>query len=260
MVTLSQRQNTILCGVVETYIETSQPVGSRLIAEKYAFSFSPATIRNEMGCLEEQGYLMHPHTSAGRVPTDQGYRHYLDHTPFEQVLPQEYFDRVAEELSSGVEEGGTAPFWDRVSSFLSSMSHEVSLTLLPFARPLSPEKEEQLKISLQGVTHILEKPEFQDLRKIKMLLQAFEEKGALTRWVLKNAPAEHVSVSIGHEHAYEALEDCAIVTARYAAGKDRQGAIAVLGPKRMPYRQLVPLVSHMAYVVGTLIENIDPEG
>ncbi len=260
METLSRRQNTILCGVVETHIETSQPVGSRLIAEKYAFSFSPATIRNEMGSLEERGYLTHPHTSSGRVPTDRGYRYYLDHTPFEQVLPQEYFEKLTEELSFSAEETRTGQFGDRVSSFLSSMSQEVSLTLLPFPRPLSSEKEEGLKISLQGLTHILEKPEFQDVRKIKMLLQAFEEKGTLTRWVLKNASTDHVSVSVGHEHAYEALEDCAIVTACYAVGKNRQGAIAILGPKRMSYRQVIPLVSRMARVVGTLIESVDLEG
>ncbi len=259
METLSRRQDTILCGVVETHIETSQPVGSRLIAEKYAFSFSPATIRNEMGSLEEQGYLTHPHTSSGRVPTDRGYRYYLDHTPFEQVLPQEYFDKVTEELSPTAEDVRVGLFWDRVSSFLSSMSQEVSLALLPFSRPLSSENEEGLQISLQGLAHILEKPEFQDVRKARTLLQAFEEKVALTRWVLRNASTEHVSVSVGHEHAHEALEDCAIVTARYAVGEDRQGAIAILGPKRMLYRKIIPLVSRMAHVVGTLIESVHTE-
>ncbi|MBI4711029.1 MAG: hypothetical protein HY767_00985, partial [Candidatus Omnitrophica bacterium] len=84
METLSLRQNDILRGVIETHIETTQPVGSRSIAEKYAISFSPATIRHEMGALEEMGYLTHPHTSSGRLPTDHGYRYYLDHTSFEE--------------------------------------------------------------------------------------------------------------------------------------------------------------------------------
>ncbi len=259
METLSQRQNTILRGVVETHIETSQPVGSRLIAEKYAFSFSPATIRNEMGCLEEQGYLTHPHTSSGRVPTDRGYRYYLDHTPFEQAPSWDDFDRVAEELSSSVAAGGERRFWDQVALFLFLMTHEVSLTLLPFPGPFPSEKEETPRISLQGLTNILEKPEFQDLGRIRSLLQALEEKGTLTRWILKNASGEQVSVLVGREHAYEALEDCAIVTARYAAGKEHQGAIAVLGPKRMPYRLVVPLVSRVSHVIGELIENLDLE-
>lgn len=259
MAMLSQRQNTILCGVVETHIETSQPVGSRLIAEKYAFSFSPATIRNEMGSLEDQGYLTHPYTSSGRIPTDRGYRYYLDHTPFEQVFSQEYFDKVTEELSLSAEAHPLDYLLDRVSSFLSFTSQEVSLALLPFSRSSLFEKTGGLKLSLQGLTHILEKPEFQDVRKARMLLHAFEEKVTLSRWVLKNASAEHVSVSVGHEHAHEALEDCAIVTACYAVGQDRQGAIAILGPKRMPYRQIVPLVSHMAHVVGALIGSIGSE-
>lgn len=256
---LSQRQNMILCEVVETHIETTQPVGSRVIAEKYAYSFSPATVRNEMGVLEEQGYLTHPHTSSGRVPTDRGYRYYLDHTPFEQVFAPDYFDRVAEELSPVAEEAPADYFLDRVSTLLSAMSQEVGMALLPFSRSSSAEGNERTKIGLQGLTRILEKPEFQDVQKIKVILNAFEEKGTLTRWVLKNASEEQVAVSVGHEHSHEALEDCAIVTARYAVGEDRQGAIAILGPKRMPYRQIIPLVSRMACVVGNIMERWDSD-
>jgi len=258
METLSQRQNNILRGVIETHIETTQPVGSRTFAEKYAFSFSPATIRNEMGALEEMGYLTHPHTSSGRLPTDHGYRYYLDHTSFEDRSGMP-LNRLEDELFPKGGEEKLDEFLDRISLLLSSLSQEIGLTLMPPAEVLASERPERLKLSLQGLSYILEKPEFQDVRKVRNLLGVLEEKAALTQWVLTHAEPEHVSVSVGREHAHEALEDCAIVIGRYAAGEGRRGAIAILGPKRMAYRQIIPLVSRVAAVVGDIFERMEPE-
>jgi heat-inducible transcriptional repressor len=78
---LSSRKATVLHAVVESYVATGEPVGSEAIAERAGLGVSSATIRNEMAALEELGYLSHPHTSAGRIPTDAGYRHYVDALP-----------------------------------------------------------------------------------------------------------------------------------------------------------------------------------
>ena len=258
METLSLRQNDILRGVIETHIETTQPVGSRSIAERCAISFSPATIRHEMGALEEMGYLTHPHTSSGRLPTDHGYRYYLDHTSFEEPSA-EPLDHLGEELSPMAGGERLEDFLDHVSLLLSSLSQEIGLTLMPVAEVPASEKTERRKLSLQGLSYILEKPEFQDVRKVRNLLGVLEEKVALMRWVLTHADPKHVSVSVGREHSHEALEDCAIVTARYNAGENRQGIIAILGPKRMAYRQIIPLVSRMAVTVGDILEHREPE-
>jgi len=258
METLSLRQNDILRGVIETHIETTQPVGSRLIAEKYAISFSPATIRHEMGSLEEMGYLTHPHTSSGRLPTDHGYRYYLDHTSF-QDHAAEPLKRFGKELAPAAEDERLDEFLDHVSLLLSSLSQEVALTSMPFEEVPVAEKAGRNKLSLQGFSYMLEKPEFQDVRKIKNLFGVLEEKMTLMRWVLTHVDPEHVSVSVGREHSHEALEDCAIVTARYAAGKNRQGVIAILGPKRMAYRQIIPLVSRMAVTVSDILEQKESE-
>ncbi len=258
METLSPRQKDILRGVIETHIETTQPVGSRLIAEKYAISFSPATIRNEMGALEELGYLTHPHTSSGRVPTDHGYRYYVDHTSFDAAVSHP-LERLGETLGPVAGRGVLEDFLDHVSLLLSSLSQEVGLTLMPAAEITAAELAERRKCSLQGLPYILEKPEFQDVRKVRNLVGILEEKLALVRLLLSHADPNQVSVSVGRENSNEALEDCAIVTARYAAGKDRQGVIAILGPKRMPYRRIIPLVSRMAAAIGEILEPKEPE-
>ena len=74
-----ERDREVLCAIVQSYINNPDPVGSRFITRKYAFSLSPASIRNIMSDLEEMGFLRQPHTSAGRVPTDKGYRFYVDY-------------------------------------------------------------------------------------------------------------------------------------------------------------------------------------
>ena len=76
---LSSRQETILLAIIKTYLDTGEPVGSRTISKYTDLNLSSATIRNEMADLEEMGYIMQPHTSAGRIPSDKGYRFYVDH-------------------------------------------------------------------------------------------------------------------------------------------------------------------------------------
>ena len=256
MDTLTQRQEAILKGVVDSHIETSEPVGSRFITQRYAFSLSPATIRNEMGLLEEMGYLTHPHTSSGRIPTDNGYRYYLDHSDFTEDLS----DRVCEQVEESLKptrpvETNTEAFLDRVSSLLSSMTQEVGLSLAaPFDREMA-QKIDELKLSLQGLTHMLEKPEFHNVKKLHALLKALEERIVLKQLLFKKAQEPRVSVSVGHEHDYESLEDCSIVTARYSVGGKAAGVVAILGPKRMPYRQVIPLVSRVAGLMSGFFER-----
>lgn len=79
MLSLTERQQTILTSAVDAHIESAQPIGSHLLLETYGLGYSSATIRHEMGELEQLGYLEQPHVSAGRVPTDAGYRFYVDH-------------------------------------------------------------------------------------------------------------------------------------------------------------------------------------
>jgi heat-inducible transcriptional repressor len=86
---LTDRQRAVLGLVVKQYIETAQPVGSKTIVEQFGLGISPATIRNEMAFLEEHGYLTHPHTSAGRLPTVDGYRFFVEHFMGEARLPEE---------------------------------------------------------------------------------------------------------------------------------------------------------------------------
>src|SRR4051812_651821 len=98
---LSERERRVLEAVIQSYVETAEPAGSRTIAKRFGLGVSPATIRNTMSDLEEKGYLFHPHTSAGRVPTDIAYRLYVDSLMRVQPLNEIARDRLAERLTAG---------------------------------------------------------------------------------------------------------------------------------------------------------------
>lgn len=126
---MKERYREILKAIIHDYVTTAEPVGSRTISKKYSFSLSPATIRNIMADLEEMGYLSQPHTSAGRVPTDRGYRYYVDTLMEPKRLTKTEEDRIERQvrgLQSEVEE-----LMRETSRILSTLSHYLGVVLAP---------------------------------------------------------------------------------------------------------------------------------
>ncbi|MDD2374794.1 MAG: heat-inducible transcriptional repressor HrcA [Eubacteriales bacterium] len=126
---LNARKNLILKSVVDDYIGTAEPVGSKSLVNKYSFNVSPATIRNEMAELEELGYLEQPHTSAGRVPSDKGYRAYVDHLLQVEDLPQKEAEVIRSYLRENMDE--VTQLIRRAASVLSEKTDYTSLVLSP---------------------------------------------------------------------------------------------------------------------------------
>jgi heat-inducible transcriptional repressor len=127
-VEFDDRKARVLRAVVHDFIHTAEPVGSKTLVDRYSLGVSPATIRHELAALEEQGYLSHPHTSAGRVPTDRGYRHYVDSLSDVGKLARaqeeaiaRYFDGVADLEETLV----------RTSTLLSGLTHYTAMVAPP---------------------------------------------------------------------------------------------------------------------------------
>ncbi len=129
---LDDRKRLILRAVVDDYISTAEPVGSKTLAERNEMTVSPATIRNEMAELEEKGYLIHPHTSAGRIPTDKGYREYVDSLMRIPPLTDAEAGRVREFFEEGFEE--IAEVLESASHALAGSTGYTSVTLTPRLR------------------------------------------------------------------------------------------------------------------------------
>src|SRR6266496_4133315 len=125
---LDDRKARLLRAVVHEFIQTAEPVGSKALAERYSLGISSATIRNELATLEEQGFLSHPHTSAGRVPTDQGYRYYVDSLSGVVGLPrlQQYVVMRCLEGAAGLEET-----LQLTSLLLASLTHYTAMVAPP---------------------------------------------------------------------------------------------------------------------------------
>jgi heat-inducible transcriptional repressor len=127
-VSLDDRKGRLLRAVVREFIQTAEPVGSKALAERYALGISSATIRNELAALEEQGFLSHPHTSAGRVPTDQGYRYYVDSISGVGELARTQQDAVMRYLEGAA---GLEETLQRTSLLLASLTHYTAMVAPP---------------------------------------------------------------------------------------------------------------------------------
>lgn len=151
---LDERSRKVLYAVIQCYINTPGPVGSRVVTKKYQFGLSPATIRNIMSDLEEMGYLSQPHTSAGRVPTDTGYRFYVD---FLKTEKQPNNAALAAELNRKFEliQKDINSFLDDASKMLSELSHYIGIAMSPNTSVTTLSKLELLKYRDSQVAVIL---------------------------------------------------------------------------------------------------------
>ncbi|MBT8380532.1 MAG: heat-inducible transcriptional repressor HrcA [Ignavibacteria bacterium] len=127
--TLNEREKTILRSVVQQFILTATPVGSRNVAKKYDIGVSPATVRNIMADLEDSGYINHPHTSAGRIPTDKGYRYYVDSLMNIERIPSK--EKGLIEQSFNVEIDETDDLIKLTSKLLSSITKQLACVTYP---------------------------------------------------------------------------------------------------------------------------------
>lgn len=126
---LTARQKEILARTIESYIETVIPVGSRTLTERYGLRLSPASVRHEMGVLEELGYLTHPYTSAGRIPTDKGYHFYVEESVTEEPVSGFLLGVISQEMAGKIR--NLDSLMERASRVLSAMAEEAVLVVSP---------------------------------------------------------------------------------------------------------------------------------
>ncbi len=258
MKTLSPRQQSILNRVVDVHIETGQPVGSQsitsLFTELYQGSYSAATVRSEMGHLEEMGYLTHPHTSAGRVPTDQGYRFYVDHGLRSEEVPN-----LESQISQGGGKDSEDPefLMENVVKVLSDLTQEACVLLAPAA---VSQKLPRQRLFLQGSSHLVEKPELQNRAQLKLLLEIFEQKRELAEWLNHAQDYSEVVVTIGDENQPKALRPCSVVSVAYGSAKKNKGTLALIGPRRMRYGTAVAFVRQVGTLLNRAFERFEAYG
>jgi heat-inducible transcriptional repressor len=340
---LSYRARKILFAVVSEYIATGEPVGSRRLSKRYGLNLSPATIRNELSDLEEAGCLAQPHTSAGRVPTETGFRVFID--ALAQMREVAEVDRAAilarmGALRPGVDDvvreagrllaslTGAAALITRPRTELEPLSQLRFMTLaetsvlavivtrsgaiqnrvVTLAEPLEASELERLhnylgdiakdrtlaelravlaeavagersdydrlrvrakqmvdaaaadedrEVIIEGQGALFDRPEFESAEKMRAFLRTFEEKERLVGLLDRTIVASGVTVLLGSEANLVDVPDIGVISASYRTGGISTGTVGIVGPTRMDYGKLMPLVGFMSEVMGGVLDGED---
>ncbi len=259
----SGRNDLILDLIIKEYIQSAEPVGSRTLSKHSDLGLSSASIRNVMADLEEIGYLKQPHTSAGRIPTDQGYRYWVDSLMEPEELSEKEREKILSELSRARTIEAMAERICKVISELTGNAVVVyirNLRRVSFLNHLLDELvreqklenffEEDHELFIDGTSRILEQPEFQDIVKMRALLHAFDEKLSFLQALLQEPEHEAVHARIGHENQMDVLGDISLVTKDCFLSDTSIGGVVVLGPTRMHYPKVFSVVDYVADTVS----------
>lgn len=338
---LNERAQQMLRVLIDRYVRDGQPVGSRTLAREAGLKLSPATIRNVMADLEELGFVRSPHTSAGRVPTVQGYRFFVDTLLTIQQLDRRYVERMRLELgvtaepkslieaASGLLSGITRmagvvtlpkhshtlfkrveflPLTDnRVLAVLVTGDDEVQNRILTTQKKCSPaqlqqasnylnelftgkelaevratllkemhetrstlnsmmvtamqmadqvlEKNRNEDFVMAGQTNLMEFQELCDIEKLRKLFDAFNQKRDMLHLLDQCIHGEGIQIFIGDESGYRMLDECSMVTAPYSVNGRVLGVLGVIGPTRMAYDRVIPIVDTTARLLGAALNH-----
>lgn len=338
---LNERAQHLLRVLIERYIRDGEPVGSRTLARDAGMDLSPATIRNVMADLEDLGFVKAPHTSAGRMPTVQGYRFFVDTLLTVQPLDGRELQRLRASFPHDLER---ADLVARASDLLSGITHLAGVVTLPKRKqaalrridflPLSDRRvlvimvinerevqnriihvardytdsefeaaanylneqfggqdiaavrgriiadmqraredmdrmmqaavdmaqrvfetglQDQEGVVVAGQTNLMDFRELREVEKLRHLFEAFNQKREILHLLDKCVNAQGVQIFIGEESGYNVLDECSVVTAPYSVDGRVVGVLGVIGPTRMAYDRVIPIVDTTARLLGAAL-------
>ena len=235
------RQNRVLETIVDAHIRSALPVGSKHIA--HILGLSSATIRNVMLELEKEGLVKQPHTSAGRIPTDRGYRRYIDDAiNLRDFDENDIFQKVRQYLNKKT----------ILEDIIESTSHAISEITNYTGLALSPNN----RFYFDGIYHMLEQPEFSELKLAREFLRMVEEKDELVNIMNQDLEAPGTKIRIGRENMFEGLREYTIITSTYCVNAAVCGNVGLIGPMRMDYERIVPVVESLARITTEILEEV----
>jgi len=245
---LDERKQKVLKAIIQDYLETAEPVGSRHLSRKYKLGVSPATIRNEMYDLEEEGYIKQPHTSAGRVPSDKGYRYYVDNLMKMKSLSLKEEEQIRNIYNKKM--GDLELLVHQTLSTASILTHYA--TMMTVAGGRRPERVYHF-----GISNIASQPEFSDIDHLKSILKIFDEDRLLTSLLREYSEGEGVNVKIGSENKFREVKDCSVVVTSYCTQGKELGSIGIIGPTRMFYNKAITTIDQIANKLGEFMSHDD---
>jgi len=239
---LNDRQIQILKAVIDEYINTAEPVGSETLDKKYNLGVSPATIRNEMVKLTNLGFLNQPHTSAGRSPTKQALKLYVG------TLMK------SEELPLNEEVGLKHKLWDHRQK-RDRLLREATKALAEHTKTMSLAATDEGDFYASGLGNILDMPEFFDIDITKQLLATLDEYDYWWKVFGKNIDTDdRLHIILGDELGQRYLENCGCIYINFRT-PHYSGAIGIVGPARLNYPHIIPIVRYVGNLVDEIARN-----
>ncbi|MDP1833560.1 MAG: DeoR family transcriptional regulator [Candidatus Moranbacteria bacterium] len=234
---MNKRQQEILAAIIEEYTDSAVPVGSKILVEKYGFDLSPATIRNDMVKLEEDGYLHQPHISAGRIPTDKGYKYFVEEIMGDTELSLADQKKLQAELLKLKAQHQRLS--RTTAKLLSGMSGNLAISTM--------EKD----FSDFGIRELLEKPEFQEMDEFCKVVDALDYIDENVDFILKNVKEGETKIFIGKDNPIKGINNCSMVVSPYMTKSGDRGVLAIIGPKRMKYAENKSLLNYVRKLLST---------
>ena len=234
---MTERQRLILAAIIEQHAEIAAPVGSVTLAK--LFGVSSATIRSEMAKLEEMGFIVQPHTSAGRIPTDAGYRFYVNSLNESQAEQPQLVDRSARAIEARASNHG-----DRADRAIrSAVDSLVELTQNLGIATIGDE------LYISGMGNLFSQPEFMQGEHAQQVARLLDN---LEPWLREARPNEPLNVYIGAENPIGKSSGATLIISKFRSPYSDNSYIGVLGPTRQSYAKVMRLVRH----TGAMLEEI----
>lgn len=236
---MTERQRLILAAIIEQHAEIAAPVGSVMLAK--LFGVSSATIRSEMARLEEMGFIVQPHTSAGRVPTDAGYRFYVNslNEAYANETPGLLSDRSARAIEARVQ--NHSDHADR--AIRGAVDSLVELTQNLGIATIGDE------LYMSGIGNLFSQPEFLQGDHVQAVARLLDN---LEPWLREAKPNEPLNVYIGAENPIGKASGATLIISRFRSPYSDNSYIGVLGPTRQSYDKVMRLVRH----AGAMLEEV----
>ncbi|OGI16276.1 MAG: hypothetical protein A2878_00550 [Candidatus Moranbacteria bacterium RIFCSPHIGHO2_01_FULL_54_31] len=235
---MNNRQKQVLSTIVKLYTETALPVGSQALLKYSDFGVSAATLRSDMVTLEEEGYLYQPHVSAGRIPTDAGYRIYVQEMMGEETLSRRDQEHLQKELlmlrAKHTRLGRTT------AKLLSALSGNLVVSGLI-------DKDEFYDF---GMKELIEQPEFQEIDELCRLVETLDSLDEKLEGVMLQLKDGETRIFIGKENPISGIDNCSMIVAPYQTSEGR-GVLAIIGPKRMEYAKNKSLIEYMRKLLNS---------
>src|SRR5438477_51728 len=220
---METRKQAILRAVVHEFTTSAVPVGSQALQSRYFVNLSSATIRSELADLAEAGYLAQPHTSAGRIPTDHGYRYFVDFLMDLEAVPESVRTYIRDELVKAPSDVAALDQYEKGAENL--VVHD-------------------------GVRNLVRQPEFAESSRLQQVLEVLEETRYLTVLLRDLIGESDLQIVIGSENTSAQLQGCAVVLTSYGPSHRLKGVLGVIEPTRMAYIQTVARLRAVAHAAS----------